>query len=64
MSWGDSMPNIIETRPSKFLIYTTIIVKIIYILITPITQWEPNIQRIYFIITPVKGTNYQSLSMG
>jgi len=34
--------------------------------ITPIIQWKPDIQRIVFIITHVKGTNrcYQSPPMG
>ena len=62
------MQQLIETKPAKVLIYATIIVKKQnkLVIITPIIQWKPYIQRIDFIITPVKGTNkcYQSPSMG
>ena len=57
----------IETKPAKVLIYATIIVKQQKeIVITPIIQWKPYIQRIVFIITHVKGTNkcHHSPSMG
>ena len=57
----------IETKPMKVLIYATIIVKQQKeTLITQIIQLKLYIQRIDFIITPVKGTNkcYMSPSMG
>jgi len=48
----------IETKPAKVLIYATIIVKQQKeTVITQIIQWKLYIQRIDFIITPVKGTN-------
>ena len=59
--------QLIETKPAKVRIYATIIVKQQKeIVITPIIQWKPDIQRIILIITLVKGKNkcYQSPSMG
>ena len=57
----------IETKPTKVIIYATTMVKQQKeTVITQIIQWKLYIQRIDFIITPVKGTNkcYQSPSMG
>ena len=52
------LQQLIETKPTKVLIYATIIVKQQNeIVITPIIKWKPDIQRIDFIITPMKGTN-------
>lgn len=61
------LQQLIESKPAKVLIYAIIIVKQQKErVITPIIQWKPDIQRIVFIITPVKKTNtcYQSPFMG
>ena len=61
------LQQLIEIKPAKVWIYATIIVKQQNeTVISPIIQWKLDIQRIDFIITPVKGTNkcYQSPSTG
>ena len=44
------LQELIATKPTKVLIYATIIVKQQKeIVITPIIQWKPNIQRIVLL---------------
>ena len=61
------LQQLIETKTTKVWIYATIIAKQQKERpVTTIIQWKPDIQRIVFIITHVKGTNrcYQSPPMG